>query len=434
VSLRSGPSHKTEMLSQVLYVYLIVFFPEIVRVTLKTMFIVVLIVSFIALTRIGLSFPDRNIIPLIPYAIIPVIIRTFYDTRLAIFVMMIASALLSFFVPGSSETGFMMFLSGFAAIFSLVNYHRRGKFFITAIAVIITCSVLHTSLALLNHGSLKSVSLSNYLAFIINGLLLLLSYPIIFVFENRFKFLSDTTLLELANTSQPLLRKMAEEAPGSFQHSMQVANLAEEAARITGANPLLARAGALYHDIGKISSPIHFSENQNNNINPHEELNPEESAKIIIRHIESGIVLAKNFKIPGQIIDFIKTHHGTSVAWYFYRKYTDMEPWDTAREKEFSYPGPKPFSKETAIVMMADAIEAASRSLSSLTEKSIDELVERIVLLQEQDGQYSDVPFTYKDISDIKETFKKRLTTIYHVRVAYPEREGLNLGVDNTVI
>ena len=256
-----------------------------------------------------------------------------------------------------------------------------------------------------------------------NGVLVLISYPVIFIFEKKFLFLSDTTLLELADINQPLLRKLAVEAPGSFQHSLQVANLAEEAARITGANLLLVRTGALYHDIGKIANPKYFIENQTEEISPHDDLNPLDSARMIINHVKNGVILAKNFKLPVQIIDFIRTHHGTTVAYYFFKKFTDLYPWDTSKESEFTYPGPKPFSRETAIIMMADAVEASSRSLKKHTEDSISELVERIIYIQEQDGQFSEIPLTFKDISDIKDAFKKRLQNIHHVRIAYPERE-----------
>jgi hypothetical protein len=274
----------------------------------------------------------------------------------------------------------------------------------------------------MHDGSFVNVVWSDFYLFAANGLLVLISYPIIFIFEVKFLFLSDTTLLELADTNQPLLRKLADEAPGSFQHSLQVANLAEEAARITGANLLLVRTGALYHDIGKIANPGFYIENQTDGLSPHDLLNPEESARIIINHVRNGVTLAKNFKVPVQIIDFIRTHHGTTIAFYFFKKYTEMNPWDTSKEKDFTYPGPKPFSKETALVMMADAVEASSHSMISYSEESINELVERIVYLQEQDGQFSDIPLTFKDISDIKNAFKKRLLNIYHLRIAYPER------------
>lgn len=295
--------------------------------------------------------------------------------------------------------------------------------FFTALAIIVCYSSLYIGINLVKGGSLNTIILSDFFLFAGNGILVLISYPLIFIFEKKFLFLSDTTLLELADTNQPLLRKLAEEAPGSFQHSLQVANLAEEAARITGANLLLVRTGSLYHDIGKIANPDYYIENQKDGISPHESLNPLDSARVIINHVKSGVVLARNFKLPVQIIDFIRTHHGTTVAYYFYKKYTDLQPLDTDREKEFIYPGPKPFSKETAIVMMADAVEAASRSLEKYTEENISELVERIIYLQEHDDQFSEVPLTFRDISDIKNTFKKRLSTIHHVRIAYPERD-----------
>jgi len=304
----------------------------------------------------------------------------------------------------------------------LTNIHRHAKYFIISLLVVITYSVLYLGINLMQNGNFDKVKWSDFYFFAGNAVLVLISYPIIFIFEKGFLFLSDATLLELADINQPLLRKLADEAPGSFQHSLQVANLAEEAARITGTNLLLVRTGALYHDIGKIANPRYYIENQTDELSPHDNLNPEDSAKVIINHVKNGIILAKNFKLPVQIIDFIRSHHGTTVAYYFFKKYTDLHPWDTSRKKDFTYPGPKPFSKETAIIMMADAVEASSRSLVKHDEESISELVERIVYLQEQDGQFSDIPLTFKDISDIKDAFKKRLSNIYHLRVAYPER------------
>jgi hypothetical protein len=359
---------------------------------------------------------------LIPFVIIPVVIRTFYDARLALFILLITIMLSGFMVSDPFEFIFMSFISGMVAIFTLTNIYRRFKLFLTAGVVILSYSVLYLGLSLMINGNVDKVKLSEFYLFAGNGLLVLISYPIIFVFEKRFLFLSDVTLLELADTNQPLLRKLAEEAPASFQHSLQVSNLAEEAARTIGANLLLVRAGALYHDIGKIANPKYFIENQIDGISPHDNLDPAESAKLIITHVRNGVVLAKNFKLPVQIIDFIRTHHGTTIAYFFFKKYRELHPLDTGRENEFTYPGPRPFSKETALVMMADAVEASSRSLVKYTEESISELVERIVYLQEQDGQFADIPLTFKDISDIKSAFKKRLSNIYHVRVAYPDR------------
>ena len=406
----------------VLWLFLAHFRSEVLDVTRKTLFIIIIILSFVSLTRFVISFADRSFLFLIPFVIIPVVIRTFYDARLALFILLITIMLSGFMVSDSFVFIFMSFISGMVAIFTLTNIYRRFKLFLTAGVVILSYSVLYLGLSLMINGNVDKVKLSEFYLFAGNGLLVLISYPIIFVFEKRFLFLSDVTLLELADTNQPLLRKLAEEAPGSFQHSLQVSNLAEEAARTIGANLLLVRAGALYHDIGKIANPKYFIENQIDGISPHDNLDPAESAKLIITHVRNGVVLAKNFKLPVQIIDFIRTHHGTTIAYFFFKKYRELHPLDTGRENEFTYPGPRPFSKETALVMMADAVEASSRSLVKYTEESISELVERIVYLQEQDGQFTDIPLTFKDISDIKSAFKKRLSNIYHVRVAYPDR------------
>ncbi len=406
----------------VLWLFLSHFRSEVLGVTRKTLFIILIILSFIALTRVVITYSHQDVLYLIPFVIIPIVIRTFYDARLALFILLITIMISGFMLPDPFEFIFVSFITGMLAIFTLTNIYRRGKYFLTALSAFLGYSILYLGLNLMHDGGFDKVVWSDFYLFAGNGLLVLLSYPIILLFEVKFLFLSDATLLELADTNQPLLRKLADEAPGSFQHSLQVANLAEEAARITGANLLLVRTGSLYHDIGKIANPSFYIENQLDGSSPHDSLNPEESVRIIINHVRNGVTLAKNFKLPIQIIDFIRTHHGTTIAYYFFKKYTEMNPWDTSKEKDFTYPGPKPFSKETALVMMADAVEASSRSMLSYTEESINELVERIVYLQEQDGQFSDVPLTYKDISDIKNAFKKRLLNIYHLRTAYPER------------
>jgi putative nucleotidyltransferase with HDIG domain len=408
----------------ILYLFLSHFRHEVLLVTRKTLFIVIIILSFLILTRVLNDYSGMNLLFLIPYAIIPVIIRTFYDARLALFILLTTLMLAGFMVPEPFEFVVMNFITGMVAIFTLTNIYRRGKLFYTSLFVFISYSLLYIAVHLLQDSNFTGMLKYDFLLFTANGILVLISYPLIFMFEQRFLFLSNTTLLELADTNQPLLRKLAEEAPGSFQHSLQVANLAEEAARVAGANLLLVRAGALYHDIGKVANPAYYIENNKSGDSPHENLNPKDSAKVILNHVKNGVTLARNFKMPVQIIDFIRTHHGTSVAYYFYKKYTDLQPWDTGSEKEFTYPGPKPFSKETAIVMMADAVEASSRSLESYNEETISELVERIIYLQEQDGQYSEAPLTFKEISDIKTAFKNRLSTIHHLRIAYPERSS----------
>ncbi|MCU0474067.1 MAG: HDIG domain-containing protein [Bacteroidales bacterium] len=406
----------------VLFLFLLQFRHEVLHVLRKTFFILIAILAFILLTKIVTDLPGKNLIFLVPFAVIPVIIRTFYDARLALFILLITIMLAGLLVPRPFEFIFMSFISGMAAIFTLTNIYRKAKLFFTALMVFISCLGLWLAVNLMEFGRMPEDVSSGILLFAGNGLLVLICYPLIYIFEKRFLFLSDATLLELADTNQPLLRKLAEEAPGSFQHSLQVANIAEEAARVIGANLLLVRTGALYHDIGKIANPKYFIENLIDEVSPHSSLNPDESSRIIINHVKNGVVLAKNYKIPVQIIDFIRTHHGTTVAYFFFKKFIDQNPGTMNREKEFAYPGPKPFTKETAVVMMADAVEAASRSLGKYSEESISELVERIIYIQEQDGQFSEVPLTYKDISDIKAVFRKRISNIYHVRIAYPER------------
>lgn len=406
----------------VLYLFLLHFRQEVLQVNRKTFFILLAILTFLLITRFVLNIQKNNIIYVVPFAVIPVIIRTFYDSRLALFILLITIILAGFMVAEPYEFILMNFLAGMVSIFTLTNNFRKSRLFFTSLMVIVSYSVIYLGMHMIRVGDLGNTVLFDYLLFTFNGILVLISFPLIFLFEQKFLLISDTTLLMLADPNQPLLRKLAKEAPGSYQHSLQVANIAEEAARVIGANMHLTRTGALYHDIGKVANPAYYIENIVDGVSPHEKLNPKDSAKVIINHVKQGVVLAKNYKIPVQVIDFIRTHHGTSVAYFFFKKYVDQNPGEQENTKSFTYPGPKPFSKETAIVMMADAVEASSRSLEKYSEEVISELVERIIYLQEQDGQYSDVPLTYKDISDIKAVIKKRLQNIYHVRVAYPER------------
>jgi len=304
----------------VLFLFISHFRSEVLLVIRKTLFIIITILSFVVLTRVVTDYKEMNLLWLIPFAIIPVIIKTFYDARLALFILLITLILTSFMVADPFDFFVMNFVAGMAAIFTLTNIYRGGRLFVTSLTVIISYSFLYTGIKLFQFGSPEGIIISSFILFTGNGILVLLSYPLIFIFEQRFLFLSNTTLRELADINQPLLRKLADEAPGSFQHSLQVANLAEEAARVTGTNLLLVRAGALYHDIGKIANPDYYIENQKDGISLHENLNPRDSAKVIINHVKSGVILAKNYKMPVQIIDFISTHHGTTVAYYFYKK------------------------------------------------------------------------------------------------------------------
>lgn len=406
----------------VLYLFMYYFRRDILNSAGRTFFIIFIVVVFLLITSLIVHFRPDTVF-LIPFAIIPILVRAFYDSRLALFVYLVTIMLAGFLVPNSFEFVFVSYIAGAIAIFSLKHIYRRARLFITVLMVVIAYSAVYFGIGIMQEGNLASVNWQNYVWFAGNGVFLLLSYPLVFLFEKTFRFLSDATLFELADTNQTLLRKLAEEAPGSFQHSLQVANLSEAAAREIGANNLLARTGALYHDVGKVMNPEYFIENQTIGFSPHDNLDPLKSSEIITGHVTEGTILAKKFNLPPQVIDFIETHHGTTIVYFFFKKYMDKNPGKTDMEKKFSYKGPKPFTRETAVVMMADAVEAASRTLVNYSEKNINELVERIIYLQEQDGQFSDAPLTFRDITDIKRVFSKRLMNIYHARIAYPRRE-----------
>jgi hypothetical protein len=286
--------------------------------------------------------------------------------------------------------------------------------------IFVSYLVCYVALSVIHEGSLNQVNVSNMMWLVGNVLLTLFSYPLIYVFEKVFGLTSDITLMELSDTNSPLLRELSIKAPGTFQHSMQVANLAEAAIFKIGGNSLLIRVGALYHDIGKMEMPLYFIENQSTGVNPHDELSFEESAGIIISHVIKGIEKARKNKIPDLIIDFIRTHHGTTMVQYFYQSFLKNFPEEIVDEDDFKYPGPLPFSKETAVLMMADSVEASSRSLSKPDAEAINKLVDAIIDRQIEQQQFVNCDITFKDISSIKKIFKKMLMSIYHVRVEYP--------------
>lgn len=403
----------------VIFLFLFNFRKEIIESSLKTSFILFLIISFVAIASLMEHFGANSY--LLPLTILPIVIRTFYDDRVALFVNLITTLIIAFFVSNSFEFVLMNIFGGLVGIFSQTNSYRRSKLVFTAFNISLTYGLVFFALRLIQDGSVKNVEWMNFMWFGLNGLLVMVSYPLIFIFEKTFKFLSDATLMELSDTNQPLLRKLAEQAPGTFQHSLQVANLAEEAILKIGGNPLLVRAGALYHDIGKMSQAIYFTENQAPGFNPHNELEFEESARIIISHVEKGAELARKHVLPQPIIDFIVTHHGTTTVQYFYKSFLRKFPDQAVDLKKFSYPGPKPFSKETAVLMMADSTEAASRSLKDYTSQSISDLVENIINYQVVEEQFDEANITFRDITTIKKVFKEKLKTIYHARISYPK-------------
>lgn len=382
-------------------------------------FIVLVTLLFVFIAN-RVSLTDKVNLFIIPFTIAPIIIRAFFDTRTALFTHLNIVLLTSFFAGDKFEFFFIQTLAGIAAIFSIANMVRRSQLIVSGVVVLLVYAFSYTSLSLILETQHSAITLSDYYAYAASSLMILIAYPMIFIFEKLFGFVSDFTLLELSDSNSPLLRELATRAPGTFQHTLQVASLAEEAIQKVGGNPLLIRTGAMYHDIGKMENPRYFTENQVAGSNPHEELSYEESATLIISHVIKGIELARKNRIPEQIIDFIRTHHGTSLTRYFYKKSINDFGASQTEEERFRYPGPVPFSKETAVLMMADSIEASSRSLKNYDAVTIDELVERIINSQIEEQQFINSDITFRDINVIKKIFKKRLMNIYHVRIEYP--------------
>jgi putative nucleotidyltransferase with HDIG domain len=401
--------------------WFIYYFRKEVRIDRKqTLFTLGLVVSMVGLTMAA-STNDAVSVYVIPFVVVPIFLKTFFDIRYALFVHMITLLLAGFWVPNSYQFIMMNFLAGLVGLFSMRSYYKRGILFYTATFIFATYTLIYILMSIMQEGDLSQINWTNVLWLAGNGLLVLTIYPLVFLFERIFGFLSDATLFELSDTNQPLLRKLAEKAPGTFQHSMQVANLAEEAILKVGGNSLLVRAGAMYHDIGKMENPRFFIENQHDGVNPHSELDFRSSARVIIDHVIKGEEIGRKYKLPGPIIDFIRTHHGTSTVQYFYRSFLNANPSEEVDINEFTYPGPKPFSKETSVLMMADSVEAASRTLKQYSPGSINELVENIVAHQTRENQFSESDLTFGDISAIKEIFKNRLSNIYHSRIEYPK-------------
>lgn len=388
----------------------------------KLLFILSLVTFMVVISTIILKNSSINIY-VIPFVIVPIFVKTFFDSRIALFVHLTTIFLVGFFAPNSFEFVFISFIAGMVAIVTLTNYYRRGRLFVTVLMVYLSYVVLYVALILIEEGTLFAANPYMFLWFLVNVFLLLASYQMVYIFEKLFGFLSDATLIELSDTNMEQLLKLAENAPGTFQHSLQVANLAQSAAYKINANPLLVRAGALYHDIGKLNNPLYFTENQHSDFNPHNNIGAIESAEIIISHVTDGVTLARKAHIPEAIVQFIQSHHGTMPTRYFLHKYKENHNQPDSDYSMFYYPGPIPNSKEVALVMMADSIEAASRSMQQITETSISELVERIVNQQLNEGQFNNADITLKDITNVKAEFKRKLANIYHARIAYPSEK-----------
>ena len=403
----------------VLLLFLITFRRDIFNNNRLMLFIFIMIFLSIYAARLALKI---NYFPIyfIPFCILPIIIRVFFDTRLALFVHLVTILIIGYMVPNAFEFIFLQIITGIVAIISVVNFRTRSHLFLTSIVIFAVYSIVYVGNSILQENTYQNIKWDNLVWFGVNAFLTLFAYPLMYVFERIFGFVSDITLLELSDTNNKLLRELAEKAPGTFQHSLQVANLAEEAIFQIGGNALLVRTGALYHDIGKMDMPLFFIENQITGINPHDEISFDESAKIIISHVIKGVQKAKKHNLPEQIIDFIRTHHGTTKVQYFYQSFVKDFPDEIIDEEAFTYLGPIPYSRETAVLMMADSIEAASRSLGITTPEAIDVLIDKIINNQMTNNQYVNADITFKDITKIKRIFKKRLINAYHVRIEYP--------------
>ena len=391
------------------------------------LFFTILVALLVATAFIVLRHVAAGYIYLIPFAWVPIIARVFYDSRTAIFIHLITILIVSIAAPAPYVFVLLQVITGIVAVISLRDMTQRAQLAQTALFVFLTYSIVYTAITMLVTGEIMNVEYHYYIYFAINAVLVICAYGLIFLFERTFGLVSNITLVELTNVNSNLMLEFAEKAPGTFQHSLQVSNLATEAAKRIGAKVLLVRTGALYHDIGKMAHPEYFIENQTG-VNPLQAMSCAEAAKVIINHVEEGERIARKHRLPEVIVHFIRSHHGTSVTRYFYN--TAVNSAKTAgktatdvNKEDYSYPGPKPSTKEAAILMMADAIEARSRSLNELTEQSIAEMVDQMIDAQVADGQFSETVLSFKDLEDIRAVFKQKLIEINHHRIVYPTIE-----------
>ncbi len=383
-------------------------------------FIFLMVVTMVSIAILCVNYKVPSLY-VVPFTILPIVLRSFFDARTAIFTHLTVVLIVAFFAPNSFEFVVLNMAVGVVATFTSESIYQRSMLFSVAIYITITYSVLFLGFQALYGEEFSLASLQPLVWFVAHGFLVLLSYYFIFIFERIFGFVSNVRLIELVDSNNPLLRKLSERAPGTFQHSLQVANIAEEVVRAIGGNPLLVRAGALYHDVGKIENPQYFIENQHGELNVHDDAPFEVGAGIIIHHVEAGVEMAQKARIPIQIIDFIRTHHGRSTALYFYRSFLKEYPGRESEIDKFTYPGPNPTSKEGVVLMMSDAVEAASRSLKERTGESISSLVNKIVDQQFTTGLYNDAPITLREVQMAREALIRKLMNIHHVRIEYPE-------------
>ncbi|MDY2588322.1 HD family phosphohydrolase [Winogradskyella aquimaris] len=391
---------------------------EVYQNNTKVTFIFFNITLMIFLTTLVINYNSQYIY-VVPLCILPLVLKAFFDARLGLFAHVLTVLLLGFIVPNSYEYMFLQIIAGIVTILTVSELYKRANLFISVGQITLIYIIAYFAFFVIHEGQITTLKWDTFGLFILCGLATLFVQPLIYIYEKIFGLVSDVSLLELSDTNTKLLKELSNKAPGTFHHSLNVANLAEASANEIGANAMLVRVGALYHDIGKMKNPTYFTENQSNGLNPHDELSSKESAMVIIDHVLNGIEIAKKHNLPDRVIDFIRTHHGTSLVYYFYMKEkADNEDVNT---EDFSYPGPKPFSKETAILMMCDSVEAASKSLKEPTTTKINDFVENIVNKQMETGQFLNANITFKEIEAIKKVLKHKLANIYHLRIEYPE-------------
>ena len=385
----------------------------------KLTFIFFNIVFVVFVTTVLIGY-NTALIFATPLCILPLIIKAFFDARLGLFAHVLTVLLIGFIVPNSFEFVFLQIVAGIVTIQSIDQLYRRANLFISVGQIVLVYLIAYIAFTIIQEGTFLKIDVLTIGLFLLNGLLMLFVQPLIYIYEKLFGLVSDVSLLELSDTNSKLLKELSDQAPGTFHHSLQVANLAEAAANEIGANTLLVRVGALYHDIGKLKQPKYFSENQIASDSPHDSLTPKQSAKIIIDHVLDGILIAQKNKLPDRVIDFIRTHHGTSSVYYFYKKQLEFDPEGTNIE-DFQYPGPRPFSKESAILMMADAVEAASKSLKAPDIGQLDLFIEKIISGKMEEGQFNASNITLAEIETVKKVLLRKLINVYQLRIEYPE-------------
>lgn len=406
------------------FFFLLVYRRKLLEDYRHVLFFTILIAAIIAMTFLMLRYVPIEFVYLIPFAWCPIITRVFYDSSVAIFLHIITVLIVSIAVPIPYVFLFIQLLAGIIGVVSLRDMTQRSQLALTAAFILLSYSLVYTAVIMFTTGGVADLDWKYYVYFAINAIFVICAYGLIFLFERMFGLVSDITLVELTNVNSGLMLKFSEKAPGTFQHSLQVSNLATEAAKRIGAKVLMVRTGALYHDIGKMAHPEYFIENQSG-YNPLQSMSYADAARVIINHVIDGERIARRHRLPEQIIHFIRSHHGTSLTRYFYISAVNKvkEAGGSAasvRKADYTYPGPKPSSKEAAILMMADAIEARSRSLNSLTEQSISEMVDQMIDAQVADGQFSETPLTFRDLEEVRAVFKQKLIEMNHHRITYP--------------